>query len=204
MEFLHKKFNKVNLEDEESLATAITEAFPYLPAGERDAMMEVAFSEGIPDDADIIEAVLRPLIKHQKDQTLKNANISVLVDNDFFEAVKNEDNIASWRERSHIFPCQRIVGLTDSQCLGIRRTRVLNIGLANEMNNIHYHKPLISTNPCGEIWLEAYGCCDLGAINLAQHINEDGTDFDWDALNDTVNLGIRFLDDVLDVNTYLG
>ena len=68
-----EEHNKVNLEDEESLATAITEAFPYLPAGERDAMMEVAFSEGIPDDADIIEAVLRPLIKHQKDQTLKNA-----------------------------------------------------------------------------------------------------------------------------------
>jgi ribonucleoside-diphosphate reductase alpha chain len=70
------------------------------------------------------------------------------------------------------------------------------------MNNIHYHKPLISTNPCGEIWLEAYGCCDLGAINLAQHINAEGTDFDWDDLNDSVNLGVRFLDNVLDVNTY--
>ncbi len=204
MEFLHKKFNKVNLEDEESLATAITEAFPYLPAGERDAMMEVAFSEGIPDDADIIEAVLRPLIKHQKDQTLKNANISVLVDNDFFEAVKNEDNISvTWRGNEVTsFPAKELWDLLIHNAWESGEPGVLNIGLANEMNNIHYHKPLISTNPCGEIWLEAYGCCDLGAINLAQHINEDGTDFDWDALNDTVNLGIRFLDDVLDVNTY--
>ena len=79
---------------------------------------------------------------------------------------------------------------------------ILNEGLANEMNNIWYYKKLISTNPCGEIWLEPYGCCDLGAINLVSHINPETNEIDWDMLADTVTVGVRFLDDVLDVNIY--
>ena len=70
------------------------------------------------------------------------------------------------------------------------------------MNNIWYHQPLISTNTCGEIWLEPYGCCDLGAINLSQMLLEDSSDINWDLLADTVILGVRFLDNVLDVNNY--
>lgn len=77
---------------------------------------------------------------------------------------------------------------------------VLNGHLANKMNNIHYYRPLISTNPCGEIWLEPYGCCDLGALVLPRFV-EDG-EFDWDALDESVRLGVRFLDNVLTVNHY--
>ena len=204
MEFLNKKFNKVDLEDEAALSEAVSSAFPYLPKAEREKMMEVAFLEEMPEDADIIESVLRPLIKHQKDQTLKNANISVLVDQQFFDAVENNEDIeVMWRGNPITsYPAKEVWDMLVQNAWESGEPGILNIGLANEMNNIHYHKPLISTNPCGEIWLEAYGCCDLGAINLAQHINEDGTDFDWDDLNDSVNLGVRFLDNVLDVNTY--
>jgi len=204
MEFLAKKFNKVELEDEAALEAAVTSAFPYLPQAEREAMMEIAFSDQIPEDADIIEAVLRPLIKHQKDQTLKNANISVLVDQQFFDAVENDEDIeVVWRGNTVTkYAAKEVWDMLVQNAWESGEPGILNIGLANEMNNIHYHKPLISTNPCGEIWLEAYGCCDLGAINLSQHINEEGTDFDWDELNDSVNLGVRFLDNVLDVNTY--
>jgi ribonucleoside-diphosphate reductase alpha chain len=77
---------------------------------------------------------------------------------------------------------------------------VLNSYLANKMNNIWYHKPLISTNPCGEIWLEEYGCCDLGSLVLPQFV-DDGK-FNWDKLDETIRLGVRFLDDVLTINHY--
>lgn len=77
---------------------------------------------------------------------------------------------------------------------------VLNGYLANKQNNIWYHKPLISTNPCGEIWLEAYGCCDLGALVLPRFVVNG--QFDWDALDESVRLGVRFLDNVLTVNHY--
>ncbi len=53
---------------------------------------------------------------------------------------------------------------------------------------------------CGEIWLEAYGCCDLGALVLPRFV-VDGK-FDWDAFDESVRLGVRFLDNVLSVNHY--
>lgn len=77
---------------------------------------------------------------------------------------------------------------------------VLNGALANKMNNIWYHKELVSTNPCGEIWLEPYGCCDLGALVLPRFV-EDGQ-FNWDSFDESVRLGVRFLDNVLTVNHY--
>lgn len=77
---------------------------------------------------------------------------------------------------------------------------VLNGFEANRLNNIYYHKPLVSTNPCGEIWLEEYGCCCLGALVLPRFVSNG--QLDWDALDTTIRLGVRFLDDVLTVNHY--
>lgn len=77
---------------------------------------------------------------------------------------------------------------------------VLNQDLANKMNNIWYKTPLVSTNPCGEIWLEPYGCCDLGALVLPRFVH-DGK-LDWDGLDETIRMGVRFLDNVLTVNHY--
>ena len=78
---------------------------------------------------------------------------------------------------------------------------VLNGDLANRESNIWYHKPLVSTNPCGEIWLEEYGCCDLGAIVLPRFVNDWGH-VDWAELRKTIRMGVRFLDNVLSVNEY--
>lgn len=78
---------------------------------------------------------------------------------------------------------------------------VLNGDLANRENNIFYHKPMVSTNPCGEIWLEEYGCCDLGAIVLPRFVNAWGH-VEWADLRDTIRTAVRFLDNVLSVNEY--
>ena len=77
---------------------------------------------------------------------------------------------------------------------------VLNGYYANKQNNIYYHKDLVSTNPCGEIWLEPYGCCCLGAIVLPRFVSEGK--LDWEALEATVRVAVRFLDNVLTVNHY--
>ena len=78
---------------------------------------------------------------------------------------------------------------------------VLNGDLANRESNIWYYKPLVSTNPCGEIWLEEYGCCDLGALVLPRFVSDLGN-FDWDELANTIRIAVRFLDNVLSVNEY--
>ncbi len=53
---------------------------------------------------------------------------------------------------------------------------------------------------CGEEFLENYGNCCLGSINLDIHV-EDG-EFDWDTLEETVRTSVRFLDDVININTF--
>ena len=78
---------------------------------------------------------------------------------------------------------------------------VLNGDLANRESNIWYHKPLVSTNPCGEIWLEEYGCCDLGAVVLPRFVNELG-EFNISEFKKTIKVAVRFLDNVLTVNEY--
>jgi ribonucleoside-diphosphate reductase alpha chain len=68
------------------------------------------------------------------------------------------------------------------------------------MSNVSYCAKLICTNPCGEIWLSEYDCCCLGAVVLPRFVHNG--DIQWDELEETVRLGVRFLDDVLTVNTY--
>jgi len=59
-----------------------------------------------------------------------------------------------------------------------------------------------TSNPCGEEFLEDYGNCCLGSINLAEFVEADGHDLDWEELENTVELAVRFLDDVIEVNTF--
>jgi len=79
---------------------------------------------------------------------------------------------------------------------------IYNIDLANRYTNVSYFESLDSTNPCGEISLPSYGNCCLGNINLSNMVNDAGTDVDWKRLARTVRTGIRFLDNVLTINTF--
>ena len=57
-----------------------------------------------------------------------------------------------------------------------------------------------TSNPCGEEFLENYGNCCLGSINLDKHV-VDG-EVDWTELEGTVRAAVRFLDDVIEVNEF--
>lgn len=61
-----------------------------------------------------------------------------------------------------------------------------------------------SSNLCTEITLntssDEIAVCNLGSINLAQHVNDDG--LDMEKLKQTVQTAIRMLDNVIDINYY--
>jgi ribonucleoside-diphosphate reductase alpha chain len=57
-----------------------------------------------------------------------------------------------------------------------------------------------AVNPCGEQPLLPFEACTLGSVNLAGF--ERSGRVDWDALAACVRDGVRFLDDVLDVNVW--
>jgi ribonucleoside-diphosphate reductase alpha chain len=79
---------------------------------------------------------------------------------------------------------------------------IYNIDLANTYTNVSYFEKLDSTNPCGEISLPSYGNCCLGNVNLNNMVLDDGSDLDWKRLARTVRTGIRFLDNVLTINSF--
>ncbi len=57
-----------------------------------------------------------------------------------------------------------------------------------------------STNPCGEQPLLPYDACNLGSVNLAKMIR--GGDMDWEELARVVREGVRFLDDIVEINDF--
>jgi ribonucleoside-diphosphate reductase alpha chain len=136
---------------------------------------------------------------------LNNANVSVIFDKDpedFFEAVKKD-------EKFKLVFAGRAVGEASAKEIWDKIIKnalkggepgILNGYFANRMNNVWYSDKLVCTNPCGEIWLAEYDCCCLGALVLPRFV-VDG-ELDFEALRRAVTLGVRFLDDVLTVNTY--
>lgn len=150
---------------------------------------------------DIIEFLDKKLDLKQ----LPNANVSIVFEEDpeaFFKLVRER------RDFELKFNGQ-VIGKAPAHDLWLKAVTnaaksgepgLLNGYLANKMSNIWYVEPLISTNPCGEIWLSAYDCCCLTALVLPRFVN-DGQ-FDWHRLAEVVKVGVRFLDNVLTVNNY--
>lgn|GEM_PF-1033234 len=135
---------------------------------------------------------------------LTNANISVLIDNEFLKLVDEDGEIIfKWQgeERGHI-SAKKVWDKIIQNAWEGGDPGFLNAQLINDQNTIAYTKggEFSATNPCGEIPLEEFGCCCLGAINLHTHII-DGK-IDWDLLEETTAMGVRFLDNVLDQNNY--
>lgn len=76
----------------------------------------------------------------------------------------------------------------------------LNWELAASESNIYYIEPLVTTNPCGEIAMSSYDSCCLGHMVLPRFI-ENG-EINYSRLAESARLSVRFLDNVLTVNTY--
>jgi len=74
---------------------------------------------------------------------------------------------------------------------------------ANDMTNAKaYGQSVVATNPCGEQPLAPYSVCNLAAVNLAQFANKENQTINFEALRETVRVGVRMQDNVIDATPY--
>jgi len=157
---------------------------------------------------------------------ITNANLSVAVSNDFMKAVKEDldwnlvfpdtsdpdydevwdGDMKKWKELGKpvkVFKTIKAREIWHTIIESAWRSAepgVVYMEYYNQMSNSWYFNPIVSTNPCAEQGLPAWGVCNLSSINLAKFVKDE--EVDWNALGETVEISVRFLDNVIDATPY--
>ena len=137
-----------------------------------------------------------------------NFNLSVAVTDCFMEAVAKGKSypLINPRTKAPVRSenAREIFDLITNSAWASGEPGIVFIDRINEANPTPALGEIESTNPCGEQPLLPYEACNLGSINLSLLIRqgEEGPSVDWDDLKNTVHLGTRFLDNVIDATRY--
>ena len=141
---------------------------------------------------------------------LNNFNMSVIVNDKFMNAVKNEEK---WKvgfelpDHAYIFEkeyeaceiyrliCQNAWESGDPGLLFYDRINKDNV-IKKVKNSIY------CTNPCGEIPLHPNSVCNLWTVNLVKHVDFYHRKLSTGKLKDTINIGVRMADNLTTVNSY--
>lgn len=156
------------------------------------------------DHPDIIEFITAK----RRQGFLSNFNISVAVTDRFMAAVKtNKDYtlINPRRGKATIRLNARFVwNLIIENAWKTGDPGVIFIDEINRRNPTSHVGLIESTNPCGEVLLHPGESCNLGSINLTKMLKKKNEKYqiDWDKLKRSVQIAVRFLDDVVDANKY--
>jgi ribonucleoside-diphosphate reductase alpha chain len=163
---------------------------------------------------------------HAKDQgSLRNFNLSVAATDAFMQAVaadgawelvhrappaaeliaagayRRGDGLWVYREVRATDLWQQIMASTYDHA----EPGVVFIDTVNRDNNLSYCEVIEATNPCGEEPLPAYGCCDLGSVDLTRFVHAPFTAdarFEATAFAEVVAVAVRMLDNVLDATVW--
>ena len=132
---------------------------------------------------------------------VKYSNISVLLTHDFMKAVDEDSDFdLCWDNKIYkTIPARDIWKQIIENAHKSAEPGLLFWDTMKDYHNAEYCSPLVSTNPCAEQPLPDGGCCNLGAINLERFVDESGN-FMIDEFKETVSIGTRFLDNVIDYN----
>ena len=150
-----------------------------------------------PDIVDFVEAKL-------EQSAFQNFNLSVAVTDVFMEAVRKKENfnLVNPRTKKKIRSI-KAAALFDLIVYAAWKSGDPGLIFLDEINR---HNPvpqagrIEATNPCGEIPLLPYESCNLGSIDLSKFVEKDS--IEWERLKERIWWGVRFLDDVIEVNKY--
>jgi len=155
-------------------------------------------------------------IKTTNNTDYENMNLSVLVDDVFMLAVKNNKTIflsfpiKSENKRREIRAKYLWELICDSAhkcgCPGILFEDTINSNNTLDKHGFH----ITTTNPCGEqpLFCGEYNgnitaeSCNLGSLNLLKFVNDKNNGMDYKKLEEAVLVATAFLDRVIDKNVY--
>ena len=190
-----------------------------MAAGWRRGAMMATLACDHPNVLELIEA------KHTPGR-LTNFNISVLVSDEFMNAVRKDkewllgfnkprldkqhmgeliqENGETWYVY-HKLPARELWEKITRSTYDYAEPGVIFIDRINAWNNLWYCEEIRATNPCGEQPLPPNGACDLGAINLAVMVDKSFTQeasIKLERIAEVVRTAMRFLDNVLNETYY--
>lgn len=171
-------------------------------SGRRGALM-ITLDVSHPDIIDFIK-IKRNLNK------VRYANISVKITDEFMRAVEADTDFTLHYESAKIKRIERrvkaraiwdmlITSARDWAEPGLLFWDTIKRFSPSEYNGME----VLTTNPCSEQPLQAYGACDLGCVNLSAFVSSPfsgSAQIDWNSLETAVRYSVRFLDNVLSYN----
>jgi len=150
-----------------------------------------------PDIVDFIEAKI-------EEGAFSNFNLSVAVTDEFMEAVKKNRKFDLINPRT-MKAARSIKARVLFDLIVYSAWRTGDPGLIfldeiNRRNPTPQMGRIEATNPCGEIPLLPNESCNLASVNLSKFVRNGS--LEWERLAEVIHWGVRFLDDVIEVNKY--
>lgn len=138
---------------------------------------------------------------------LRMFNMSVLISDDFMEAVKAD---GSWELQFdgkiyHTVQARDLWNKIMQATYDYAEPGVIFIDRINKANNLSYIENICATNPCGEQPLPPYGACLLGSVNMARLVSnpfEKNAELNQEAMQELVATAVRMMDNVVDVSKF--
>ncbi len=156
------------------------------------------------DHPDIMEFIF----SKEDNSELNNFNISVGVSDKFMEAAAKEEeyNLIDPRDQNAVgaLNATEVYQTLVKQAWKNGDPGIIFLDRINQDNPTPQLGDIESTNPCGEQPLLPMEACNLGSINLAKFVleNGDGPVIDYEGLKALVSATVRFLDNTIDMSRY--
>ncbi|MSP78114.1 MAG: vitamin B12-dependent ribonucleotide reductase [Dehalococcoidia bacterium] len=190
-----------------SVSTMITQG------GKRDGANMAVMSVHHPDILEFITC------KHEEG-VIHNYNISVGVDEEFMQAVRDGGRLELRDPRTsalvNTLDAREVFGQIVEGAWRNGEPGMIFLDRVNQDNPTPHLGLMSATNPCGEQPLLPYESCNLGSINMAKMVRyvpsprpsptggegETVAEIDWERLRKTVWTAVHFLDNIIDINKY--
>jgi ribonucleoside-diphosphate reductase alpha chain len=137
-------------------------------------------------------------------KSITNFNISLGVTTEFMRAFENAEDYSLKNPKTgavvKMVSARQIFKSAISSAWACGDPGVVFLDRINTFNPTPRLGEMQSTNPCGEQPLLPYESCNLGSLNLGAYFQ--GNDLDWKTLQEDVYAAVRFLDNVIEINSY--